>query len=261
MEAAAANVITDAVRTYARKRARTTMAKKPKFRRFRGVMSALPRTWQFQRMVSTGQSGVALTVATDATGATIFKSLTTTSPSITFDFALDAMRVYLGGINIMAVAVPGYNELTALFDSYRFEKIELFYTCSMAANNSVGTAQQFYFPGVAYVVDTDDANPATATDLQQYANCKYTQFGGISNTTMKRLAVFTPKCQSALYTSGTVVAGQGQTNVWLDAASADVRHYGFKMAIDQLVASTSTNQNWFGLQFQVRYHLSMKDLR
>lgn len=260
METLAANVIGEGFRAY-RKRSASGTPKKRGYRKFRGAINTFPKLWKFRRMVSTGQSGTALAVKTNAAGTIVFANGLTESQNLSMDFALDAFRIYLGGVNVSTTAVPGYNELTALFDKFRIDKIEIFYTCSQTNQTTIGPNQQFLMPGCAYVVDTDDANSTSCAELQQYANCRYTQFGGITTTGMKRLAVFTPKCQVPIYASGTTITGQGQSNVWLDAATPEIHHYGFKMAMDNLVASPSVGQVWYGLNFQVRYHLSMKDLR
>lgn len=261
MEQAAANVVTDALRTYARKRARTSAKSSKPRRRFRGVVSNVPSVWYFTRMVSTGQSGVAIQVKSNGVGSTVFNVGTTESQSLTMDFALDTFRVYLGGINVSSTAVPGYTELTSLFDTYKLDRIEVFYTCSQTGSQSVGTAAQFYLPGCAYVVDTDDANSTSCAELQQYAQCKYTQFGGDTPSGLMKLADFKPSLQQAVYTTGTTVAGQAPAHIWLDAANADVRHYGFKMALDTLVNSSSVNQIYYMLNFQIRYHMKFKGLR
>lgn len=267
MERAAVNVIQDAVRTYARKRTAYGGYKRgaPKKRSFRGAVSRLPTLWKFNRMSSTGQSGASIIVGTNSAGTTVFKNGpagTTTSQSLSMDFAFDAWRVYIGTTQLAAITIPNYTELGALFDRFRIDKVDIYYTSSVFGPSSMGAAQSFYMPGCAYAVDTDDANPALVTDLQQYANCKYTQFGG-SQVGMKLLASFKPQPSLALYTTGTTVAGAGDLvgkNLFLDAGTPTIKHYGFKMALDQLT-TTSVSADWFMVNFIVKYHLTMKDLR
>lgn len=258
----AANVITDAVRTYARKRARSSAKNYSKARRFRGVVSKLPSTYKFTRMVSTGQSGVQILVGTNTTGTTSFLCGATAGQGLSMSFSLDALRINIGGTQVAAVAVPAYTELGALFDKYRLEKVDIYYTSSVYSNGAMGSAQALYMPGCAYAVDTDDANNASVTDLQQFANCKYTQFGGDQGR-MKRLASFKPLPTLGVYTNSTTVNGAGDLlgkSLFLDAASPSIQHYGFKMALDQLVVGTA-GQTWYMVNFQVKYHLTMKDVR
>lgn len=263
MEAAAANVITDAVRSYARKRARTSKTL-PKTRSAfrRGLVSKLPPNFKFTRFVSTGQSGVNLLVGTNSTGVVSFLQGTTASQSLSMDFSLDAFRVYIGSTQVAAIVLPNYTEFGALFDKYRIDKVEVYYTSSAAFNGGMGANQAQYMPACAYTVDTDDSNVATCSDIQQYSTCKYTQFGG-DQQTPKYLCGFKPLPSLALYTTGTTVAGAADLNsrnLWLDCGTPGVKHYGVKMAFDQLVTSL-TAQTWYMVNFQVRYHLSFKDIR
>lgn len=222
----------------------------------------MPNVYKFVRMASTGQSGVQILVGTNTTGTTSFLSGSNASQTLQMDFSFDAFRVYLGGTQVATVAVPNYTELGALFDKFRIEKIDIYYTSSAYGNGGMGSGQSLYMPGVAYCVDTDDSNPASVTDIQQYAGCKYTQFGG-EQLGAKLLASFKPLPSVALYTTGSTVAGAGDLlgkNLWLDAGTPTVKHYGFKMALDQLVTSTFS-QTWYMVNFQIRYHVSMKDVR
>lgn len=263
MEQAAANVIVDAVRSY-RKRARSSTKPYPKRRSAwsKGRITRMPSQYKFTRVASTGQSGVQILVGTNTTGSTSFLSGATASQTLQMDFSFDSFRVYLGGTTVATVVVPSYTELGALFDKYRIDKIDVCYTSSVLGNQSMGTGQSLYMPACAYVVDTDDSNVASTTDLQQYTNVKYTQFGGDMKG-LKKLASFKPMPSLALYTTGSTVAGAGDLlskNLWLDAGTANVKHYGFKMALDQLVTSTFS-QTWYGINFIVKYHFAFKDVR
>lgn len=263
MEAAAANVITDAVRSYARKRARSTKTL-PKTRSAwrKGVVSKMPSTFKFTRFVSTGQSGAPLYVGTGTTGIISFLSGSTQSPSLSLSFSLDALRVNLGSTQIAAVVVPNYTEFGALFDKFRIDKVDVYYTSSVYSNGAMGANQSMYMPACAYTVDTDDANAATCSDLQQYSTCKYTQFGG-NQAKPKLLASFKPMPSLALYSNGTTVSGVGDLNsknLWLDCGTPGTYHYGMKFGLDQ-VSTTLTAQTWYMINFQVRYHLCFKDVR
>lgn len=260
----AANVIADAVSSYARKRARTKSKPYPKRRSAwrKGMVTRMPAQYKFMRVASTGQSGVQILVGTNSTGTTSFLSGTSAAQTLQMDFSLDSFRVYLGGTAVATVVVPSYTELGALFDKYRIDKVDIFYTSSVFGNQGMGTSQTLYMPACAYVVDTDDANAASTTDIQQYTNCRYTQFGGDMRG-MKKLASFKPMPSLALYTTGTTVAGAGDLaskNLWLDAGTPNIKHYGFKMALDQLVTSTFS-QTWYSINFIVKYHFAFKDVR
>lgn len=227
------------------------------------VKTRLPSIYKFQRFVSTGQAGITVNIGTSSTGLPSFSSGLVNAQTLQMDFALDAYRVYLGGIQVAAVVVPAYTEFGSLFDKWKIDFVEVFYTSSMAFNGATGAQQSFYMPGIAYAVDTDDANSTGVTDLQQFGNCKYTQLGG-DQAGMKLLAKFKPLPSIPMYTTGSTVGGAADLtsrNFWLDAGTPSIKHYGLKMAIDQLNVSQQTNGVYAQLNFQVRYHLSFKDVR
>lgn len=259
----AANVITDAVRTYARKRARgpsTTYKKKSLWKR--GMVTKMPHVYKFTRYVSTGQSGINLLVGTGTTGSVNFLQGANQSANLQMDFSLDAFRLYFGATQIAAIAVPSYTEFGSLFDKFRIDKVDVYYTSSVAFNGGMGSGQSQYMPACCYTIDTDDSNAANVTDIQQYETCKYTQFGG-NQSKPKWLASFKPLPSLALYTTGSTVAGAADTtskNLWLDAGTPNVKHYGMKFALDQIMTTTA-GQTWYMINFQVKYHLSFKDVR
>lgn len=264
MEQAAANVITDAVRSYARKRARstsTTLRRKSIWKR--GLKTKLPSVYKFTRFVSTGQSGSYINLGTDATGQVCFKSPSVSGQQLSMDWTLDAFRVYIDSTQIMAVVPPAYSEFGALFDKYRIDAVEIFYAYSVDGNTTQSAAGALQMPSIVYTIDTDDSTGTGASDLQQFQDAKYLQLGGLQGP-MKRLCKFKPLPSLALFTGPTFVAGVGDTtskSLWLDCGTPTIRHYGLKMAIDNLTLSTGTNATWGNLQFQCRYHFSFKGVR
>lgn len=262
MESAAAAVIGDAVANYARRRHPRSGAKSAKRRRYsKGLVRAPQSVYRFIRTVSTGQSGVTLYTGTNASNTIVFKAAGITSQSLSMGFSLSSFSIYLGGTNVVNVVVPNYTEFGSLFDKYRIDKVDIYYTSSWDSNNGSGGVQLFYGPAVAYTIDTDDALSTSASDLMQFAKCKYTQ---LSNQRSRNLlASFRPEPNIPTYTAGGTIAGSAGApkDLWLDAATPAIEHYGFKMAIDQLNTTTQANSDWTQIQFQVRYHISMKDVR
>lgn len=264
MEQAAANVITDAVRSYARKRSRTTT--RPTRTRSiwkRGLKSKLPTTYRFTRFVSLGQSGTYINLGTDSTGQICFKSPTVSGQQLQMDFALDAFRLYIDGTQIAAIVPPGYTEFGSLFDKYRIDAVEIFYAYSADGNTTQSSTGALQMPSVVYTVDTDDVNPTGCQDIQQYTTSKYLQWGGVQGR-MKRLVKFKPLPSLQLWNTANATGGVGDidtSKLWLDCGTPDIRHYGLKMAIDNLVISSGLNATWGQLQFQCRFHYSFKGVR
>lgn len=264
MEQAAAAVISDAVRSYARKRARPTssLARRRSIWK-RGLTSKLPSLYKFTRFVSTGQSGSYINVGTDATGQICFKSPTVSGQQLQMDFTLDAFRIYIDGTQVMAIVPPGYGELGALFDKYRIDAVEIFYAYSADGNSDQTVGGSTKMPSVVFTVDTDDSGATTPQDLQQYTTAKYLQLAGVQGPA-KRLVKFKPLPSLNLFTTPTTGGGIGDLNtknLWLDCGTPTIRHYGVKMAIDNLTLSSTVNSTYGNLQFQCRYHLSFKGVR
>lgn len=264
METAAANVIQDAMRSYARKRARTfsnTLRKRSSSKRWLSKPST--SLFRVARTVSTGQAGITLLTGTTNTGIHCFRCGSTEDQTLQMDFAFDAMRIYLGGTQVMAIAVPAYTELGSLFDKFRIEAVEVYYSSSFSESSSYGSAQSNLLPNIVYCVDTDDAGSNTATEIQQYANCRNTQLGGVKYPgSMQRLVKFRPCPQMTMYTSTSpTAAATAPANLWLDCGTPTIRHYGLKMAIDQITPSSQIGQTYSQINFQVRYHFAFKDIR
>ena len=258
-QTAAANIIADAVTSYARKRMRTPSSSKKRIGPKKWAVGRLPRgNFRFTRTVSTGQSGTNLYVGTSGTGLVSFICGATVDQTLQMDFSLSAFRILLGGVQVMAVAVPAYTELGALFDKFRIDAVELFYTTSMAYNGATGVNQSNYMPSICHLIDTDDSNATTAQELQQFGNCKISQLGGVTAASPQRIAKFRPEPAMGMYTNATSVVGaaSGVKNLWLDCGTPDIRHYGYKMAIDQINPTAVLGVTYAQLNFQVRYHLS-----
>jgi hypothetical protein len=120
-------------------------------------------------------------------------------------------------------ALVAFNQLTAftnLFDQYMIASVELWLMPreTVASSNS-------YFGGVLHtVVDIDDSALLTSVgQASDYANCVTTE------ATQGHYRHFIPHVAIAAY-SGAFTSFTSKKNVWIDAASPSVEHYGFKVA-------------------------------
>lgn len=263
-QAAAANIIQDAVRSYARKRARSfsgAMRKRVSSKRW--LVKPSTRIFKCARTLSTGQAGGTILMGTSLTGLPVFICGSNSGQTLQMDFAFDQTRFYIDGTQVMAVVTPAYTELGALFDKFRIDSVEIFYSNSMSFNGNNGATPSNLLPNIVYVVDTDDANTNTATEIQQYARCRNTQLGGVNTTGMQRLAVFRPEPNMNMFTGSSATGGAASApkNLWLDCGTPTIKHYGFKMAIDQITPSTTIGATWCQINFQIRFHFAFKDIR
>lgn len=124
-------------------------------------------------------------------------------------------------ISIRLVDIPGYTELTALYDQYKIGLCEVAFMPSATTSNT-STIMNY---GVASVIDHDDANTLSIfNDYAQYQSCAV----HASLKPFKR--VFTPRLAVAAY-SGAFTSYANVGDMWIDAASASVEHYGVKVWI------------------------------
>lgn len=262
MESAAAAVIQDAVSNYAARKRSRSITKTRKRVPSKKWGSSVPKSvYNFIRTVSTGQSGSTIYVGTNAANSICFKSGGITGQSLQMAFSMSSFNISIAGTSIINVVVPSYTEMGSLFDKYRIDRVDLYYTSSIDANNGFGGVQMFYGPAVCYTIDTDDSLSTTASDIMQYQTCKYTQF--MNQTSRNKLCSFRPQAEQPMITSGTSLTGQASPpkNLWLDWASPGIEHYGVKFAIDQLNTTTQANADWYQVQFQAVYHIACKDVR
>lgn len=113
--------------------------------------------------------------------------------------------------------VPGYTELTALYDFYTIKKIKLTflpYQTQSVSTSSVNNAQNV---PIFYAVDLNDQSaPGSVNEVLEYQNCK------TSNTYRGFSCYWTPKF---------IDATSAERKGWISTASPSTKWYGVKVAI------------------------------
>lgn len=152
--------------------------------------------------------------------------------------------------------IPNVASLGSLFDQYRIEKIQLrfksrnpalFISNMTSPNNS--SCEPFL------VIDRDDNTaPTTISELQQYDNCQ--QFGAQDSMDVIFEPSITPSVFSGGAFSGYSVDDSGK--YWIDLANTSVPHYGVKVGIPALAASTAQRFDWLVTAW---YKVSFKNKR
>jgi len=157
--------------------------------------------------------------------------------------------------------VVAASEFGNLFDSYKMlgTKMEV---SRLQANEGVGNSARFNsLPEIQHVCDYDDNVILTDTDsAMQYESLRIkrlTENSSFSSTVKPRLA------ESAFKTSGTTVGfiHRAGPNPWVDAAYADVEHYGHKFIINNLSRPANSDGNTQLLRFVVTHYLAFKTVR
>lgn len=148
--------------------------------------------------------------------------------------------------------LPNYTEFTALFDSYKIDKIKQTFIYS----HNMSYQGQTYngLPLIGIVRDEDDVTSlSTVADYTQYESFKLKRLDKIfSITTVPHMALAT---YSGAFTSYT-----DTKPMWLDCNSSGVEHYGFKWFLEKPYANAS-GQTAGTLRVITKYYLSFKNVR
>jgi len=144
---------------------------------------------------------------------------------------------------------------SSLFDQYRIDKVVLrFYTRNNSTSVFNVAAPNSSVP-LGYVTqDLDDATaPASLNAVREYDKC--VTFTG--NTSFD--LTLTPRPTAALYAAGAFSGYQTlDVEPWIDIANADVPHYGVKLAVGALTATTTSSFVW---DIEAHYWLSFRNTR
>jgi len=88
------------------------------------------------------------------------------------------------------------------------------------------------------VVDYDDANAlSSSANAQAYNNCIVLGAGESCDR------LFRPRMALAAYT-GSFTGYANSADLWIDAASPSVQHYGLKMFVPQVTAAQALLPSW-----------------
>ena len=174
------------------------------------------------------------------------------TPTSTLSIQGNAVNPILGGGSFSLSSASGASELTALFDSYRIDKVDV--AIYNRVNPSAQTAAAAAYPRFHYVFDRDDATaPPTLDDLMQHQGVKTHIFDEGHNTLKFSIS---PRVATALWAGGAF-SGYGTPDkpMFVDCANPAVPHYGWKYGVEIM-----TNTNYF-LDVYYTFHFTMRDPR
>lgn len=237
-----------------------------KFRRWSTVKQE-DRTYRFARTVTSNSAGDYLVIGTDAGGVYKYFNGANNATNLQVTFSLQQMVVYLGGVAQITSVVPDYAEFTSLFDQWCIEKVELTFIPTFTNQSIAARSRDYDLQNHVYCIDNDDAGSATALQIQQYANCKYTQLCESAKDGKPRpLAVFKPKPAIAVYQTGATFAygaleGMNNKKMWIDVAYPTAPHYAFKMAMDNYGGTATANATQAYVNVVAKIHYAFKTVR
>lgn len=171
--------------------------------------------------------------------------------AIAFD---DASNSAVAGFTFKLSDISNYTELTALFDSYKLNKIVImFFPTFNSIVNPLTNASQI-LPTITSAIDPDDATaPSTQNELREYDTCRFT-----SGPRMHKRIIY-PKLRGILYNGG----GDGykkERPCYIDTAQAGVEHYGLKVWMDN-GGNSSTGQTPYSCRVEAIYYLTCKNTK
>jgi len=147
------------------------------------------------------------------------------------------------GLSFNIASLDNFSSYALVFDQYRIDLIEVLVVPDVTENSvssGVASSTGLY----STVIDYDDATvPTTMTQLGGYASCQE------STTTAQHYHRFKPMFATAVY-SGTFTSFAASRG-WIDCASPNVQHYGFKMGA---LAAGITQ----GINLVITYHVSFR---
>lgn len=152
--------------------------------------------------------------------------------------------------------IPNITATASLFDQYRIDCIQF---RLRSRNPGVFVANQaspnYSTVSPLLVVDRDDATaPTTLSELQQYDNCQC--FSAQDSVDLILWPSLTPSVFAGGAFSGYAVADSDE--YWLDLANSSIPHYGVKIGMPALVATTTQRFDW---DVEAIYHVSFKNKR
>jgi hypothetical protein len=138
---------------------------------------------------------------------------------------------------------------TGFFDQYRIPAIRFNVRPQQNAigltTNSTTTVTSIYV-----VIDYDDANSLSGIGAYQtYSNCVALAPGQSLSRT------FRPHIAMAAYTASAFSAYANESNVWIDAVSNAVQHYGVKIYVPGVTAAQTQLQSW---DVEVEYFIEFR---
>lgn len=219
----------------------------------RGGKIVNTKTHNFVRSVSNRAPGQQLSF--DIRNGWIWNGTILNSHNLQFNFTLGGVQMYCGGTLFYTAQLPNSNELTALYDQYRIDYVEM--EPIFSNNMSNVTTPLITLPIMYICKDYDDSNDAGISDIQQYQNHKWHQVGQVGKRNITRVK---PNVDVAIYQSPILTGYARGKPMFLDTNSAQVPHYGIKIAMEPMVVpGTNTVIGYFTFNF--KYHITMMNTK
>ena len=156
--------------------------------------------------------------------------------------------------------LPNYSEFTALFDRYRIRGVSIKLIPQGTQSTAAAGSNSWVGQICHSVTDYDDNTNFAASDAGLNLMRQYESYQCKQLSTQKLKYYVKPRVAIATY-GGSVFTSYGNVrDLWIDAASTGVPHYGKKFMIE--VISNSANQVVNVMyKLELSYYIQCKDLR
>lgn len=222
---------------YSARKSRIGKAVSTKFHRFIRACSTLPG-YKFGMDLQNGFT---------------YNGANTGSYGLQFAFTLSGLQVYSAGALVVTIPMPNYTELTALYDQYRIDYVDMQFIFSN--NQSSVNTPATVLPIMYLCKDYDDTNSASVTDLQQYSTQQTWQLGNMTNGNGVHHVKVKPNVDISLYQGLTTGYARGKPML-VDTGSPAVPHYGVKVAFDPISQPGASTLVGY-LSINAVFHLTM----
>lgn len=163
-----------------------------------------------------------------------------------FAVVVNGITGVLAGMNFTLSSVPGYTELTALYDQYKISAVQVcFYpkqtsvTSLVTLDNVKGNAR--FLSAIDY---NDDTAPGSFDQIREYENCQVTPC-------IEKHEVYI-KEPLFLNNSGQNVNG------WVSTSNPTTRYYGLKYGCEPTLASGANTMTY---QIECVFYMSFKNVK
>jgi len=242
-------------RPYQRRRVATRM---PRSRRGRIVGRTRTRrgarpNFAFHRWITAFQAGTGTLVnVTDCTYDATDSFIECTNPAKTAQFSL--------GFQLRDI--PNVTEFTSLFDSYMLTGVMLQFklidnpdqTWLTNSTTAVANSRNF-FPTIWYVADHDDNNNVPIGNIKEFERVRHKVLYPNRETNI----MLRPTTLGQVYlTSTTSALTENRRRSWLDMATTNIPHFGFKSVIDFEGIAPAAN---YRIKVNAKYYFKCKNVR
>lgn len=179
------------------------------------------------------------------------------SDNIQFIFTLAGVQVLFNGAAGFTAAMPGFSDMSGLFDNYMISQIDVMAIATWDGNQVSGNNVVGQLPYIVHAFDVDDAAATAASAMMQKTGAKFTQIASSGPNPIMLRKIY-PAQASMVYNTLTTTAYTPKRG-FVDMANTAVPHYGYKLALDNTYkAAAATSTDIGSINFIFRYHIKLR---